>query len=60
MNALQGVRTNEVIVDPKNLSASFFSDRIADISADLSAEMYQSLAAEGCLNATGFLIDNPR
>ena len=59
-SSLQGVRVNQITVGPQNISATFFSDRIEDISPATSAEMHQALTAEGCLNSTGFLIDNPR
>ena len=57
---VQGVRVNQIMVGPQNISATFFSDRIETISQATSAEMQQALMAEGCLNSTGYLIDNPR
>ena len=57
---LQGVHVNQIIVGPRNISSTFFSDRIEDINPATSAEMQQALMAEGCLNSTGYLIDNPR
>lgn len=57
---VQGVPVNEVVVKPRPLTPSFFSDRIESVSNDTSAAMYGALLAEGCINSTGYLVDNPR
>ena len=57
---LQGIAVNEIAVPPRNLSATFFSDRIEDVDNVTSAAMYAALLSEGCLNSTGYLVENPR
>jgi hypothetical protein len=51
---------NEIAVAPTNLSATFFSDRIDEIDNVTSSALYTALRSEGCLNSTGYLVDNPR
>ena len=57
---LQGIVVNEIVVPPTNLSATFFSDRVEQIDNTTSAALYAALLSEGCLNSTGYLVDNPR
>lgn len=57
---MQGALVNDIAVRPKPLHVSFFSERIPAISNETSSLMYAALLAEGCLNATGYLVDNPR
>jgi len=57
---LQGIAVNEIAVAPTNLTATFFSDRIEEIDNVTSSAMYTALLSEGCLNSTGYLVENPR
>ena len=57
---LQGTQVNEIVVKPRPLSPVFFSDRIEGVDNATSAAMYNALLTEGCINSTGYLVENPR
>ena len=56
----QGTQVNEIVVKPRPLNPAFFSDRIEGVDNATSAAMYNALLTEGCINSTGYLVENPR
>ncbi|KAK9836287.1 hypothetical protein WJX81_002164 [Elliptochloris bilobata] len=56
----QGVWTDELVVQPRPLSPMFFSDRSDAVDAAASEKIYKALRDAKLLNATGYLVDDPR
>ena len=59
-DVVQGVLVQEIGVGERSINSTFFADRIEGIDNSTSTDMYQALMSEGCLNATGYLVDSPR
>lgn len=56
----QGVKVKEVEVLPIPLSPTFMADRVDDFGLEASKAVYEALQDGGAVNATGYLVSDPR
>ena len=57
---MQGVWTDELVVQPRPLTRTFFSDRSDAVDLKASELIFKALSKAKMLNATGYLVDDPR
>ena len=57
---VQGVWTDELVVQPRPLTKTYFSDRSDAVDAKASELIFKALSKAKLLNATGYLVDDPR
>ena len=57
---MQGVWTDELVVQPRPLTRAFFSDRSDAVDLKASELIFKALSKAKMLNATGYLVDDPR
>ena len=58
--AVQGAWVTEKVFRPRPVSAALFSERIESVNAATGAAVVVALKQAGLLNATDFLIEDPR
>ena len=56
----QGAWVTEKLLRPRPVTADLFAERIEGVDAAMGAAIVRALASEGMLNATGFLLEDPR
>lgn len=56
----EGIATEAIAVPPRPLTPSFFADRISNITAELSKQMFESLQTAGLVTSNGLLKKDPR
>lgn len=59
-HCVQGVWTDELVVQPRPLTRTFFSDRSDAVDLKASELIFKALSKAKLLNATGYLVDDPR
>ena len=57
---MQGVWTDELVVQPRPLTRTFFSERSDAVDLKASELIFKALSKAKLLNATGYLVDDPR
>ena len=58
--SVQGAWVTEKVFRPRPVTAELFSERIEGIDAASGAAVVAALKAAGMLNATDFLVEDPR
>ena len=56
----QGAWVTEKLLRPRPVTADLFAERIAGVDAAAGAAIVKALSGAGLLNATGFLLEDPR
>ena len=57
---LQGAWVTEKLLRPRPVTADLFAERIAGVNAAAGAAIVRALSGAGLLNATSFLLEDPR
>ncbi len=57
---MQGVKVKEIKISPQPVTKTFLSDRIDDLDARTSAAVVEALTEAGLLDASGYLLADPR
>ncbi|CAK0738447.1 hypothetical protein CVIRNUC_001044 [Coccomyxa viridis] len=56
----QGAWVTEKLLRPRPVTAELLAERIEGVDAAMGAAIVRALSSEGLLNATGFLVEDPR
>ena len=56
----QGAWVTEKVLRPRPVTAELLAERIEGVDAAMGAAIVRALSIEGLLNATGFLVEDPR
>ena len=59
-HSAQGAWTDELVVQPRPLTPTYFSDRSDAVDVKASEQVFKALSKAKLLNATGYLIEDPR